>query len=96
MRPKALTAYYYYPTHWIHFNAALYTVHNSYSSGLIPCLVYQPVIMAVANSNTIICHILPGPHLYTWVESSNVDKLPSGAEGQKCMAMVRFESGLSA
>ena len=32
--------------------------------------------MALANSNTIICHILPGPHLYTWVESSNVDKLP--------------------
>ena len=31
------------------------------------------VIMALANSNTIICHILPGPHLYTWVESSNVD-----------------------
>ena len=32
--------------------------------------------MALANSNTIICHILPGPHLCTWVESSNVDKLP--------------------
>ena len=32
--------------------------------------------MALANSNTIICHNLPGPHLYTWVESSNVDKLP--------------------
>ena len=31
--------------------------------------------MALANSNTIICHLLPGPHLYTWVESSNVDKL---------------------
>ena len=30
----------------------------------------------VANLNTIICHILPGPHLYTWVESSNVDKVP--------------------
>ena len=32
--------------------------------------------MALANTNTIICHILPGPQLYTWVESSNVDKLP--------------------
>ena len=32
--------------------------------------------MALANSNTIICHLLPGLHLYTWVESSNVDKLP--------------------
>ena len=32
--------------------------------------------MALTNSNTIICHLLPGPHLYTWVESSNVDKLP--------------------
>ena len=73
MRPKALTAY-YYPGHWIHFNAAL-TVHNFHSPERIPCLVPQP-IMALANSNTIICHLLPGPHLYTWVESSNVDKLP--------------------
>ena len=44
--------------------------------GSIPCLVQQPVIMALANWNTIICHILPGPHSYTSVESSNVDKLP--------------------
>ena len=29
--------------------------------------------MALANS-----HILPGPHLYTWVESSNVDKFVGG------------------
>ena len=37
MRPKALTAY-YYPGHWIHFNAAL-KVHNFHSPGSIPCLV---------------------------------------------------------
>ena len=23
-----------------------------------------------------VCHMQPGPHLYTWVESSNVDELP--------------------
>ena len=39
-------------------------------------LAWYSSLMVLANSNTIICHLLPGPHLYTWVESSNVDKLP--------------------
>ena len=32
--------------------------------------------MELANSIKIICRILPGPHLYTGVETSNVDTLP--------------------
>ena len=38
MRPKALTAY-YYPGHWIHFNAALIQCTISTPQGGIPCLV---------------------------------------------------------
>ena len=37
VRPMALTVCYYYPGHWIHFNAAL-TVHNFHSPGSIPCM----------------------------------------------------------
>ena len=37
MRLKALNTTYYYPCHWIHFNAAL-TVHIFHSLGSIPCL----------------------------------------------------------
>ena len=36
VRLKAPTVY-YYPGHWIHFNAAL-TVHNFHFLGNIPCL----------------------------------------------------------
>ena len=95
MRLKAFTAY-YYPGHWIHFNAAL-TAHNFHSLGSehsLPKAAYD-MIMALANSNTIIWHIryrvpiyTPGSRAAMWINCL--------AEGQKCMAMMGFEPGLSA
>ena len=70
-----------YPGQWIHFNAALFnTVHNIHTLRSIPSL---KLLMTHCHSGAdkfkhIICRILPGPHLCTWVESNNVDKLPCG------------------
>ena len=70
-----------------HLQCTVSTPHGAF-------LAEQP-IMALANSNTIICHLLPGPHLYTWVESSNVDKIAL-LKDKSAAAMVRIEPGLSA
>ena len=76
MRLKALTAY-VYPSHCINFNAAL-TVHNFHSLGSIPCLKLPKTYChnGTGKFKHNIFRILPRPHLYTWVKSSNADKLP--------------------
>ena len=64
-------------------NSAL-TVHFLHSLGSIPASRH---ITGTHMPTT--ARILPGPHLYTWVESSNVDKLSS------YRATVGIEPGLS-
>ena len=66
--------YYYYPGRWIQYFKAALTVHNFHSQGTIPCRATYGGVTGKYIHN-IILHILPGTHLYTWVESSNVDKL---------------------
>ena len=65
--------YYYYPSRWIQFQDRTYSAQfplpreHSLPSSL--SWRYRQI-----NTQHIL-HILPGTHLYTWVESSNVDKV---------------------
>ena len=59
------------PDVWYNFKTAL-TVHNFHSLGRIPCCLswrYRQI------HTQHILPILPGTHLYTWMESSNVDRV---------------------
>ena len=53
-------------------NSAL-RVHFLHSMGSIPASRHLTGAHTPTHHNTV--RILPGPHLYTWVESSNVDKV---------------------
>ena len=56
------------------FNSALNTVHNFHSLRNTPASRHVTgAIMPIHATNNV--RILPGTHLYTWVESSNVDKV---------------------
>ena len=65
--------YYYYPGRWIQFQDRTYSAQFPLQ-GSIPCRVAYRGIQANTYT-TYILHILPGTHLYTWVESSNVVKV---------------------
>ena len=56
------------------FKTAL-IVHNFHSQGSIPCRAAYRGVTGKYILHNIILHILHGTHLYTWVESSNVDKV---------------------
>ena len=55
--------YYYYPGHWIQFQ-----------DRTTPKGAFLALQAATVHTQHIL-HILPSTHLYTWVESSNVDKV---------------------
>ena len=63
---------YYYPGHWILYQLCTFECTFSTPWGAFRPVAILQVCTCQLNHN--IFRILPGPHLYLWVESSNVDK----------------------
>ena len=66
--------YYYYPGRWIQFQDHTYSAQFPLprEHSLLSCLSWRSGKYMYTQH---ILHILPGTHLYTWVKSSNVDKV---------------------
>ena len=65
------------------FKTAL-TVHNFHYQGRIPCRA--AIVALQANTYTTYpSHPIPDTHLYTWVESSNVDKVSCWRKQVPCI-----------
>ena len=79
--------YYYYPGRWIQFQDRTYSAQFPLprEHSLPSCLSWR----SGKYIHNIILHILPGTHLYTWVESSNVDKVSCWRT--KCRALTGIE-----
>ena len=82
--------FYYYPGRWIQFQDRTYSAQFPLprEHSLPSCLSWRSGKCIIPTQH--ILHILPGTHLYTWVESSNVDKV-SCCRGQKCQAWTGIE-----
>ena len=65
---------YYYPGHWIQYKSCTHSAPSQLPIGsiLARCYFWGAHKPNHATNNV---RILPGTHLYTWVESSNVDKV---------------------
>ena len=66
--------YYYYPGRWIQFQDGTY-LHNFHSQGSIPCQAAYHGVTGKYIHNISFTSYRVRTHLYTWLESSNVDKV---------------------
>ena len=67
---------YYYPGRWVQlFQDLTYSIQCTISTPKGGFLAELPIVAFRQIHTKGILHILPGTHLNTWVESSNVDKV---------------------